>query len=65
MRLLAGHHHIHVLARAQAVVVRGQQRVGVRWQVYPHDLSALVDHVVDEAGVLMAEAVMVLPPNMA
>ncbi len=65
LRLLAGHHHVDVLARPQAVVVGGQQRVGVRRQVDPDDLGALVDHVVDEAGVLVAEAVVVLAPDMA
>ena len=39
-----------------------QQRVGVRRQVDPDDLGLLVHHVVDEAGVLMREPVVVLPP---
>ena len=65
VRLLAGHHHVDVLPRTQAVVVGGQQGVCVRRQVHPHDLRALVDDVVDEAGILVAEAIVVLAPDMA
>ena len=49
----------------QAVVVGGQQGVGVRRQIDPHHLGALVDHVVDEPRILMAEPVVVLAPDMA
>ena len=63
-RRLAGHDHVDVVARAQAVVGHREQRVGVRRQVDPHDLGLLVDHVVDEAGVLVGEAVVVLPPHV-
>ena len=42
-RLLAGHDHVDVVAGAQAVVGDGQQAVGVRRQVDPHDLGLLVD----------------------
>ena len=63
-RLLAGHDHVDVVAAAQAVVGHAQQRVGVRRQVDADDLGLLVDDVVDEAGVLVAEAVVVLPPDV-
>ena len=62
--LLARHDDVDVLARAQAVIVGRQQRVGVRRQVHPHDVGALVHHVVDEARVLVGEAVVVLPPDV-
>ena len=62
--LLARHDHVHVVAAAQAVVGDGQQRVGVRRQVDPDHLGLLVHHVVDEARVLVAEAVVVLPPHV-
>ena len=42
-----------------------EQRVGVRRQVDPHDLRLLVRHVVDEAGVLVGEPVVVLAPDVA
>jgi hypothetical protein len=64
LRLLAGHDHVHVVVGAQAVVERAQQGVGVRRQVDADHLRLLVDHVVDEARVLMREAVVVLAPDV-
>ena len=64
-RLFAGHDDVDVVSAAQAVVGNRQQAVGVRRQVDADDLGLLVDDVVDEAGVLMAEAVVVLPPDVA
>src|SRR5436190_2152865 len=49
---------------AQAVVDDGEQRVRVGRQVDAHDVGLLVDDVVDEAGILVAEAVVVLPPDV-
>ena len=63
--LLARDDHVDVVAAAQAVIGDREQAVGVGRQVDAHDLGLLVDHVVDEAGVLMAEPVVVLPPNVA
>ena len=63
-RLLAGDDDVDVVAAAQAVVGHRQQAVGVGRQVDADDLGLLVDDVVDEAGVLMAEAVVVLPPDV-
>ena len=63
-RLLAGHDDVDVVAAAQAVVGHREQRVGVRRQVDPDDLGLLVHDVVDEARVLVAEAVVVLPPDV-
>jgi hypothetical protein len=63
-RLLAGDDHVHVLLRPQAVVGDRQQGVGVRGQVDPDHVGLLVDHVVDEAGVLVAEPVVVLTPDV-
>ncbi len=62
-RLLAGHDQVDVVAAAQAVVGHAQQRVGVRRQVDADDLRFLVHDVVDEAGVLVAETVVVLAPD--
>ena len=63
-RLLAGHDDVHVVAAPQAVVGHGQQRVRVRRQIDADDLGLLVDDMVDEARVLMAKPVVVLPPNV-
>src|SRR5690349_9304434 len=62
--LLAGDDDVDVVAAAQAVVGHGQQGVRVRWQVHPDHLGLLVHHVVDEAGILVGEAVVVLPPHV-
>jgi hypothetical protein len=62
--LLAGHDDVDVVAAAQAVVGHREQGVGVRRQVHPDHFGLLVHHVVDEAGVLVGEAVVVLPPHV-
>ena len=64
-RLLPGDHDVDVVAAAQAVVGDRQQAVRIRRQIDAHDFRLLVDDVVDEARILMAEAVVVLPPDMA
>ena len=55
-RLLAGDDDVDVVAAAQAVVGHRQQRIGVRRQIDADDLGLLVDDVVDEAGILVAES---------
>ena len=64
LRLLARHDHVHVVAAAQAVVGDREQAVRVGWQVDADDLRLLVDDVVDEARILVREAVVVLPPDV-
>ena len=63
--LLASDDDIDVVAAAQAVVGDGQQAIGVGRQIDADDLGLLVYHMIDEAGVLMAEAVVILPPDVA
>ena len=63
-RVLAGDHDVDVMAAAQTVVPDRQQAVGVRRKIDAHDGGLLVDHVVDEAGVLVGEAVMHLLPDV-
>ena len=63
-RLLPGHDDVDVVGARQAVLHGGEQRVGVRRQVDADDLGPLVDHVVDEAGVLVGEPVVVLAPDV-
>src|SRR5256884_3943185 len=48
----------------KAVVGHRKQRVGVRWQVDAHDVGFLVHNVIDEAGVLMGESVVILAPDV-
>ena len=63
-RLLAGDNDVDVIATAQAVVGDRQQAVGVGRQIDANNLGFLVDDVVDETGILMAEPVVILPPYM-
>jgi len=51
-------------AEKKLVVGDRKQTVGVRGQVHAHDLGLLVDDVVDEPGVLVAESVVVRPPHV-
>ena len=62
--LLAGDDHVHVVAGAQAVVGHREQAVRVGRQVDADDLRLLVDDVVDESGILVREAVVVLAPDV-
>ena len=62
-RLLAGYDHVHVVAASQAVVRHAQERIGIRRQVDPDHLRFLVHDVIDKTGVLVAEAVVILPPH--
>ena len=64
-RLFAGDDDVDVVAAAQAVIGHAQQAVGVRRQVDADDSGLLVDDVIDEARILMAEAVVILPPDVA
>ena len=64
LRLLTGHDDVDVVAGAQAVVVGGEQRIGVNGQINAYDFCFLVDDMVDEAGILMRKTVVVLPPDV-
>jgi hypothetical protein len=63
--LLAGDDEIDVIAAAQAVVGDRQQAVGVGRQIDADHFRLLIHNMVDEPRILMAEAVMVLAPDMA
>ena len=63
-RVLASHDDVDVVPSAQAMVEHRQQAIGVRRQIDPNDIRLLVDHVIEEAGVLMGEAVVVLLPDV-
>ena len=64
-RLLAGNDDIDEIAAAQAVVGHRKQTIGVGRQINADDFGLLVDDMVDEAGILVAEAVVILAPNVA
>jgi hypothetical protein len=63
-RLLAGDDHVDAVVGAQAMIGDPQQRVGIGRKVDADDVGLLVGDEIDEAGVLVAEAVMVLAPDM-
>jgi hypothetical protein len=44
------------------MVAHGEQTVGVRGQVDADDLRLLVDDMIDEAGILVGEPVVILAP---
>ena len=62
--VFARHHHVDVMPAAQAVIEDRQQTVGIGRQVNAHDIGLLVDHVVEEAGILVREAVVILLPDV-
>ena len=61
--LLVADDDVDVVGALQAVVGDRQQAVDVGRQIDAGDLGALVDHHVEEAGVLMGEAVVILAPD--
>ena len=62
--LFAGDDDVDVVAAAQAMVGDGEQAVGIGRQIDADDLGLLVHDVIDEAGVLVGEPVVILPPDM-
>ena len=58
------HHDVDVVQAAQAVIQDRQEAVGVGRQVNTHHLGLLVDHVVEESGILVREAVVILLPDV-
>ena len=63
-RLFAGDDDVDIVAAAQTVIGDRQERVRVRRQIDAHDLGFLVHDVIDEPGVLVAESVVILPPDV-
>ena len=62
--LLARDDHVDVVVAAEAVVRHREQAVRVRREVHADDLRLLVHHVIDEAWILVREAVVVLSPHV-
>ena len=63
MLLLVGDDDVDVIPTPEAVVGYRQQAVGIGGEVHPHHFGTLVDRQIDVAGILVAEAVVVLPPH--
>src|SRR5690242_13732774 len=62
--MLAGNDDVDVVAAAKAMVGDTEQRVRIRRKIDADDLGLLVHDMIDEAGVLMTEAVVILPPDV-
>ena len=63
-RLLSRDDDIHIVPASQAVISHRQQTVCVGRQIHADNIRLLVHDVVDEAGVLVAETIVVLPPDV-
>jgi hypothetical protein len=63
-QLLAGNDDVDEIPRAQAPIGDTEQRIRIGGQVDADDVGFLVHDMIDEAGILMAEAVVVLPPDV-
>ena len=62
--MFAGNDDIDVVPASQAVIHGGQQAVGIRRQIHADDLGFLVHDMIDEARILVGEAVVILSPDM-
>ena len=63
-RVFSRNHHVHIMPAAQAVIEDRQQAVGVGRKINAHDIGLLVDDVVEETGILVREAVVILLPDV-
>jgi hypothetical protein len=61
---LPGDDDVDIITATQAVIRDRQQRVGIRRKIDADDIGFLVHDVIDEAGVLMTEPVVILPPDV-
>jgi len=62
--VFAGHDHVDIIAAAQAMIEDRQQAIGVRRQIDTYDIGFLVDDVIEKAGILVREAVVILLPHV-
>jgi hypothetical protein len=62
--LLARDDHIDAVVGAQDVIGDPEQGVRIRGQIDADDVGLLVCDEIDKAGILVAETVMVLAPDM-
>src|SRR5262249_45626961 len=64
-RLFPCNNDIDIVPAAQTVIRDGEKAIRIGRQIDTDDFRLLVDDVIDEARVLMAESIVVLAPNMA
>ena len=58
------HYHVDIMAAAQAVIETESKQLAFGRKVDADDIGLLVDDVIEEAGVLMREAVVILLPDV-
>ena len=63
MELFVGDDDVHVVDASQAVIGHAQQTVRVGREIDAGDDRALVRDDIEEAGILMRKAVVILPPH--
>ena len=63
VELLVADDHVDIVLATQTMVDYRQQTIDIRRHVYPSHLSPFVDDHINEAGILVSEAVVILPPN--
>src|ERR1700686_2480783 len=63
-QLRSSNNYIDVVSAAEAVISYRKESVRIRRTIYALNIPLLVHNVVDEAGVLVGEAVVVLAPNV-
>src|SRR5262249_4047835 len=62
--LLSRDDEVDVVAAAEAVIGNRQQCISIRRKIDADDIGFLIGYVIDKAGVLVGEAVVVLAPNV-
>ena len=62
--MFARDHDVDVMPAAQAVIHHRQQTVRIRRQINAHDFGFFVEDMIDEAGILVREAIVILPLHM-
>ena len=60
--MLGGDQYVDIVTAADTVVEAAQQTVGIRRQVQADNVCLLVGDVIQEAGILMGEAIVILLP---
>src|SRR6185436_20630029 len=63
-RLLARDDHVHIMAAAQTMIGHREQTVRVGRQIHAGNIGLFVHHEINEAWILMAEAVVILAPDV-